>query len=130
MTKKKAKIVAKKKVAKKTVRKVKRAKTAKKEISSKSAPKARISNFSFESVAHPKFDELVIITKAPKWAKQTIGKRYLNADYAKKMIAELVAEHCINKDEVSVNSQVTNTLGEEVIQTEVETVTTSDYDTE
>lgn len=130
MAKKKAKMVAKKKVTKKVVRKAKTTKAKKKEVVSKTPAKGRVSNFSFEPIAHPKFEQLVIITKAPKWAKQTIGKRYLNADYAKKMIAELVAEHCIDKDEVAVNSQVTNTLGAEVIQTEVEAVTASDYDTE
>jgi hypothetical protein len=112
-----------KKVTKKKVTKFKP-----KKLESKKSVK--ISNFSFEPIPHPKFSELVIITKAPGWAKETIGKRYLNSKFAEKMITTLCAERLINSAEKAIGKQVKDTLGEEIIKTDVEAVTVSDYDAE
>lgn len=128
--KKATKKVVKKKISKPTKKKVtkKVTKSKPKKVSEKKAVK--VSNFSFEPIPHPKFSELVIITKAPKWAKETVGKRYLTSAYAEKMIATLCAEKLITSAEKSINKQVKDTIGEEIIKTDVEAVTVSDYDAE
>ena len=116
----------KKKPAIKKVTKKKVTKSKPKKVESKKSVK--ISNFSFEPIPHPKFSELVVITKAPSWAKETIGKRYLNSKFAEKMITTLCAERLINSAEKSIGKQVKDTLGEEIIKTDVEAITVSDYD--
>jgi hypothetical protein len=81
-------------------------------------------------VPHPKFTDLVIFTKAPSWAKDVIGKRYLNSDYATKMITTLTAERTIKGGERSVTKEVKSLVGEEIISTEIEATTVSDYEHE
>lgn len=120
--------VSKKKPVKKVARKkvVKKKSTTKKKVVSK--PKSTSSRFAFEPVVHPKFPELVVITKAPTYAKHTIGKRYLNSKFAEKMIAELVAEHTIDSSKKVVKGQIKESLGEEIINTEIQSVKVNTYD--
>ena len=122
--------VTKKKAVKKVAKKktVKNSKTKKPAIKAVSVKKAR-PLFAFEPIPHPKFADLVIITKAPSWAKDVIGKRYLNSDFATKMITELTAERTIKGGEKSVVNEVKSLVGEEVIQTEFEAPKISVYDT-
>lgn len=120
--------VAKKKPVKKVARKkvVKKKVTTKKKTTPK--PKVASSRFAFEPIVHPKFPELVIITKAPSYAKHTIGKRYLNSKFAEKMIAEIVAEHTIDSSKKVVKAQLKESLGEEIISTEISAPKINSYD--
>jgi hypothetical protein len=121
-----------KKATKKTANKkvVKKKSTPKKTKVKAVATKVTRPVFKFEPVPHPKFTDLVIFTKAPSWAKDIIGKRYLNSDYATKMITTLTAERTIKGGERSVTKEVKSLVGEEIISTEVEATTVSDYEYE
>jgi hypothetical protein len=126
-TKTKLKKAAIKVAKKKPVKKVARKKVVtKKKVTPK--PKVASSRFAFEPIVHPKFPELVIITKAPSYAKHTIGKRYLNSKFAEKMIAEITAEHTIDSSKKVVKAQIKESLGEEIISTEISTAKVNTYD--
>jgi hypothetical protein len=132
MAKKATKKPAVKKVTKKKVTKPTKKKTTKvvkKKVTNTKGVK--ISNFSFEPIAHPKFSELVVFTKAPSWAKDIVGKRYLNPSFATKMINTLTAERVINSGKKAAKKEVDQLVGEEIIQTTFEPVTnTVSYDAE
>jgi hypothetical protein len=133
MAKKATKKTAVKKVTKKKVTKPTKKKTTKAVKKTATKPKAKgvsVSKFSFEPISHPKFSELVVFTKAPSWAKDIVGKRYLNPSFATKMINTLTAERVINSGKKAAKKEVDQLVGEEIIQTTFEPVNTVSYDAE
>lgn len=103
-----------KKVTKKAVKKSSKkvAKKSTKKVSSE-GPKERKprSSFKLEKVEHHKFPELVIVSKAPSWAKSAVGKRYVNEEFANKMIHSLLAEKIIKTGEKAVKKEIKGVLG-------------------
>ena len=120
--KKAVKKVAKKKVVKKTAKPAKKIKVETKGVT--------VSKFTFEPIPHPKFSELVVFTKAPSWAKEVVGKRYLNKDFAIKLINNITAERVINSGGKLVKKEVKELVGEELPQTDFTTSNVNDYDAE
>ena len=124
--KKAVKKVAKKKVVKKTAKPAKKIKVETKGVS--------VSKFTFEPIPHPKFSELVVFTKAPKWAREVVGKRYLNKDFAIKLINNMTAENHIKNlvvgGEKAVTKEIKQLVGDELPQTDFDASNVNDYDAE
>lgn len=106
-------------------------KISKKKPTPKSAPSVheKLSGFKFEPVQHQTYREMVQIVKTPSWARDVLGKRFINESAAVKMISSLSAEKVIKTGVITAKKEVVETMGELMEETEFVASTKSDYDT-
>jgi hypothetical protein len=112
----------KKAVAKKSVKKVK--------VAVPTSKKVRIGNFAFEPFEHPKFPSMVVVTNAPKWAKEVIGKKYVDEGFATKTINSLLAERVVDSGAKSAKGEIKSVIGETIEPLEIQTVNVDYYGVE
>jgi hypothetical protein len=65
-------------------------------------PFFRYEMFSVSKVSTKKYPELVEITRGPKWAKEIVGKKFLDEKYAIKYIDAFKAINLIEKSKTKV----------------------------
>ena len=92
-------------------KKVTKRKTATKAVTKKAKAIAKVKAFKhkrvvMEPVGTDSLPDMVFIASAPAWAKDIVGKRYVNADRAIAIIEALDTEKVIAKGEKTVKKEM------------------------